>query len=284
MAESQMELANKEMDQGNFAIAIDYLTEARRIAVSADHPSLRIRTSLSLGNANYYLGNIREAFRLWRSALREAEQENERELAAVSRIHLARGRLLLSITATALPPEEIEAGEEAARRETGRRRNRRQGAAGPQLPLAQSVRNETAAEMQDIQDRLYAAFGWTVIALAEKELGRYAESEEAVKKALAIHERGRYLEQAAYDWYLIASIRSTGGSYASAETAMNNAIGFDRRAENSRGLASDWRALGDIRKKSGDDAGAEVAYRRSAEIWRSLGMEQEAIATEERTP
>jgi hypothetical protein len=70
--------------------------------------------------------------------------------------------------------------------------------------------------------------------------------------------------------------------YPAAEAAIAEAIAFDRRAENSWGLAADWRALGDIRKKAGDAAGAAAAYGRSAEIFRSLGMETEAAAVEGR--
>jgi tetratricopeptide (TPR) repeat protein len=254
LSESQLELANKELDHGNYNDALEMLDEARRYAVNTDNPSLRIRTNLSRGNAFFYLGRTEEAFALWAETQSEAEKDNIGELAAVCRIHIARGRLLAALAA----------GED-----------------GPSAAL--SARNETAGAMTLIKDKMYTAFGWLVIALAERELKNFQEAEAVVKKALAIHEKGRYLEQTAYDWYLIASIRSTGGMYAGAEEAITEAIGFDRRAENSRGLAADWRALGDIRKKAGNSSGAEEAYKRSAEIYRSLGMETEARAAERRT-
>ncbi|MDR2370072.1 MAG: hypothetical protein LBD71_01215 [Treponema sp.] len=253
LAESQLELANQELDHGNYGGALEMLDDARRYAVNTDNPSLRIRTNLSRGNAFFYLGRTEEAFALWAETRDEAEEENNEELLAVCRMHIARGRLLAALAA-----------------------------GGDAVSAALSARDEAAGAMASIKDRMYTAFGWLVIALAERELKNFRESEEAVKKALSIHEKSRYLEQTAYDWYLIASIRSTGGMYAAAEEAVTEAIGFDRRAENSRGLAADWRALGDIRKKAGNSSGAQTAYKRSAEIYRSLGMEAEARAAERR--
>ncbi|MDR1105722.1 MAG: hypothetical protein LBL44_05130 [Treponema sp.] len=322
MAESQLDLANRNIDLGNYGDALELLDEARRIAVSSDSPSLRIRTNLSLGNVLFYQGRAREAFRIWLATLSEAEQEGGAELAAVCRIHIDRGRLFRAAAAgtAALLPEnrpdrpggpgrergadgergadaaataatgtfeegvseagdaEAEASEAAER---GRRNRRRRPPRG-NVSVAQSVRDDVIGEMSVIKDRQYTALGWTVVALAERELENYAEAEAAVRRALSIHEKDRYLEQAAYDWYLIASIRSTGGMYPAAEEAIAQAIAFDRRAENSQGLAADWRALGDIRKKTGDAAGAAAAYRRSAEIFRSLGMEAEAAGAEGR--
>jgi tetratricopeptide (TPR) repeat protein len=253
LAESQLELANKELDHGNYNDALEMLAEARRYAVNTDNPSLRMRTNLSMGNAYFYLGRTEEAFAIWEETQNEAEEDNNRELSAVCRIHLERGKLLAVLAS----------GEDSAF-------------------AARVARDGTAGAMASIKDRMYTAFGWLVIAVAERELKNFQEAEAAVKRALSIHEKGRYLEQTAYDWYLIASIRSVGGSYAAAETAINEAIGFDRRAENSRGLAADWRALGDIRKKAANSPGAETAYKRSAEIYRSLGMEAEARAAERR--
>jgi tetratricopeptide (TPR) repeat protein len=302
MAEAQLDLANRDIDHGNYGNALELLGEARRIAVSSDNPSLRIRTNLSLGNVLFYQGRAREAFRLWLATLTEAEQEESVELAAVCRIHIDRGRLFRAAAAgnAAILPEDrpgrpdgenggAEAGtaaeaeaEAAGAAERGRRNRRRQQFSPGNVSVAQSVRDSVIGEMAVIKDRQYTALAWTVAALAERELGNYAEAEAAVRRALSIHEKDRYLEQAAYDWYLVASIRSTGGMYPAAEAAVTEAIAFDRRAENSWGLAADWRALGDIRKKAGDAAGAAAAYGRSAEIFRSLGMETEATAVEGR--
>jgi tetratricopeptide (TPR) repeat protein len=134
--------------------------------------------------------------------------------------------------------------------------------------------------MAAVKDRSYIAFAWLVIGLAEKELGRYAEAESAVKKGLDIHEKDLYLEQAAYDWYLIASFRSLSGNYNGARQALESAMVLDRRVENSYGLATDWRALGDVFKKAGSPAESRQAYLRSAEIFRSLGNDQEAAGVE----
>ncbi|MDR1286851.1 MAG: hypothetical protein LBK08_04505 [Treponema sp.] len=309
MAESQLDLANRNIDLGNYGDALELLDEARRLAVSSDSPSLRIRTNLSMGNVLFYQGRAREAFRIWLAALAEAEQEGGAELAAVCRIHIDRGRLFRAAAAgtAALLPEDRprgpggERGADAAAgaseegasgagaaeaeaslaAETGRRNRGRRPSRG-NVSVAQSVRDDVIGEMSVIKDRQYTALGWTVAALAERELGNYAEAEAAVRRALSIHEKDRYLEQAAYDWYLIASIRSTGGMYPAAEEAIAQAITFDRRAENSQGLAADWRALGDIRKKTGDTAGAAAAYRRSAEIFKSLGMDAQAAGAEGR--
>jgi tetratricopeptide (TPR) repeat protein len=271
MAETQLELGNNEADRGNYVSALDLVSEAERIAISADDPSLRIRAGLSRGNVLFSLGRIEDAAEIWAMELDEAERENERELAAVCRIHIARGKLLTAIArgAAAMPDTETAAPDSGT------------GAGGtPEITVARSVSAAVSREMDRVRDRLYTALGWTVIAMAEKESARYNEAESAAKKALAIHVRDRYLEQAAYDWFLIASIRSMAGQFAAAEAAIEEAIGLDRRAENSWGLAADWRAQGSIRKKSGNAAGAETAFQRSAEIYRALGLESAAAAVE----
>jgi tetratricopeptide (TPR) repeat protein len=247
-AETQLDEGNKEADRGNYESALIMLNEARRIAVSADDPSLRIRTGLSRGNVLFTLGQAEEAAAAWKNALAEAEQLGNPELTAVSRVHQARGRLLSP-----------------------------GGAAS-----AQAIREEVNGEMAAITDSLYTAFAHMVSGLAEKELGRYAEAEAALSLSVAIHEKERNLEKAAYDWYLIASFRSLAGNYNGARQALETAMTLDRRVENSYGLATDWRALGDILKKAGQAEEARQAYRRSAEIFRALGHDEEASATENR--
>ena len=251
-AESQLDLGNKQADRGSYGPALVLLDEAWRLAVASDSQSLRVRTGLSRGNVLFALGRREESAEAWRNALDEAEKMSSPELTAVSRIHIARGVLLSA------------SGGDAA-------------------SAAQSVRDQTDREMARIKsDRLYIAFAWTVIAIAEKELGRFDEAETAIKRALELHEKDRHFEQAAYDWFLIASIRSFAKNYSGAAAAIEAAIAFDRRVENSWGLAADWRALGDIHKKAGRAEESRRAYLRAAEIFRSIGSDQEAVEAENR--
>jgi tetratricopeptide (TPR) repeat protein len=242
-AETQLSAANKEADRGNLEDALSTLNEAIRIAVAIDDPSLRIRTGLSHSNVLFSMGQKQEAAEGWSKALAEAERAGHTELAAVCRIHIARGRLL--------SPE----GKSAA----------------------QSVRDEVDRNMVMVKsDRLYTALAWTVIGLAEKELGRFEPAEAAVRRSLEIHEKDRFFELAAYDWFMIGSFRSLSGDYRGAQKALETAIAFDRRVENSSGLASDWRALGDVSQKAGDSAAARAAYLRAAEIFNAIGNETAA--------
>jgi tetratricopeptide (TPR) repeat protein len=251
--ERQLTLANQETDRGNFASALGLLDEVWRVAVASDDPSLRIRTSLSRGNIFFSQGRRSEADSAWAAALAEAESlggaqgdtQGGRELAAVCRIYIARGRLLAAI--------RDGAGDQAA------------------APVKTDVNRDLGLIKND---QLSVALGWTVIGLAEKESRRFGEAEDAVKKALSIHEKNNYLEYAAYDWYLIASIRSVAGKYPDATTALEEALALDRRAENSWGLAMDWRALGEVYRKQGKTAEAEAASARSAEILRAIGAEE----------
>ncbi|MDR2608903.1 MAG: tetratricopeptide repeat protein [Treponema sp.] len=241
MAETYLEVATKDTDRGSYDAALDTLDEARRAAVGADDPSLRIRTALLRGNILFYKGDLPAAEAEWQQALAEAEASGDRELAARSRIHRSWGTLMEAIS----------------RKE------------GPQA--AQTVRdavNRDAAQLK--KDTEGIAFGYMVIALAEKELGRSKEAEAAAQKALAIHDKENYLEKAAYDWYIIASIRSVAGRYADAQKALDEAIAFDRRAENTAGLAAEWRARGDVYTKAGASALAEEAYARSREIYATI--------------
>jgi tetratricopeptide (TPR) repeat protein len=242
-AEKQLELANQEAERGDFEGALALLELARQLAIRADDPGLRVRVALSRGNILFYQGKREEAAREWAAAAAEAAVSGDAALAALERIYSARGRLLISSA---------------------------EGRGGEAAP---AVKADVEQAMGRIgQDELAAALGWTVIALAEKESRRFEEAEAAVKKALGIHQRGNYLEQAAYDWYLIASIRSVAGLFAEAEEALGEAVALDRRAENSWGLAMDWRALAEVYRKAGREAQAEAAAARSAEILEALGQ------------
>ena len=242
-AEAQLGIGNREADRGSPHVAIVVLDEAMRLAVAADNPGLRIRVGLSRGNALLSLDRRDEAEECWNRALAEAERAGNNELAAVCRIYIARGKLL--------SPE----GKSSA----------------------QSIRDDVSRNLVLIKsDRLYTAFAWTIVGLAEKELGRYAQAESAVRNSLDIHEKDRYLELAAYDWFIIASFRSLAADYKGARQALETAIAFDRRIENSWGLATDWRAYGDVCRKAGDQAAARDAYSRAAEIFHAIGNGQAA--------
>jgi tetratricopeptide (TPR) repeat protein len=243
-AERQLELANQQAERGDFEGALALLELARQLAVTADDPGLRIRVALSRGNIFFYQGKREDAARQWAAAEAEAGASGDAEIAAAARIYVVRGRLLSA------------------------------SAEGRGAEAAASVKAGAAQAMDRIKnDRLSIALGWTVIGLAEKESRRFNEAEAAVKKALEIHQKENYLEQAGYDWYLIASIRSVAGRFAEAGEALEEAIALDRRAENSWGLAMDWRALAEVYRKAGKDAQAEEASARSAEILRALGRE-----------
>jgi tetratricopeptide (TPR) repeat protein len=241
-----LEAANREADRGNYEEALSLVTEARRLAVSADDPSLIVETGLSQGNIFSYMGRTAEAQAFFDAALAEAERVGDKERAAVSRVYIARSRL-----------------------QDG-------GNAG-----AAEVRDQVRQELSLIKtSETGIALGWTIIGLAEKELGHWIDAEKGLKTALDIHAKGTYLELAAYDWYLIASVRSKAGQYAAALEALEEALGWDRRVENTYGLGTDWKAMGDVYTKMGNTADAESAYRRSAEIFRSINREKEVSAAE----
>ena len=245
--ESQLALANKELDRGHPTRALELLAEAQRLAYSTDDPHRLIRVNLARGNALYYLDQRTEAQDCWNAALTEAEENGETELAAAARIFIARGKLLAD-------------GKQAA-----------------------AVLDTVNQQLSAIKvDQTWIALGRTVVGMAEKELRNYEQAEDALKKALVIHTKGNYLEQAAYDWYLIASVRSVAGMYGEAVDALKAAIRYDRRAENSYGLAMDWRAMGDVRAKTGDKQGAAAAYKRSALIFDAIFMETESEASAKR--
>ena len=242
-AETLLELGNKQADRGEFENAALSLNEAVRLGIITDDPSLLLRSRLSLGNLHFAIDQIDEAQASWAAALEESKQIDNAELAAVCRIHLARGKLLLS------------KDKDAAR----------------------AVRDEVQRDITQIKkDRLYTAFSWSVIALAEKELGNFAAAETAAKNSLTIHEKDRRFELAGYNWFMIASFRSLSGNYKGAVDALDTAVSFDRRVENSWGLANDWKALGDVHKKNQNPAKARVAYLRSSEIFQALGFTEDA--------
>jgi tetratricopeptide (TPR) repeat protein len=243
-AESQLDFGNRQADRGNLDASLILLEEAMQLAIMADDSGLRIRVGLSHSNVLFTLGSREEANNGWLVALAEAERINNGELTAVSRIHIARGKLLSSPS---------------------------------QANIAQSVRDDVNRDLPVIKsERLYIAFAWTVVGLAEKELGHYPEAEAAVRRSLEIHQKDTYFELVAYNWFLIASFRSLSGNYSGARQALESALTYDRRIENSWGLACDWRALGDVNKKEGDRDAARSSYLRAAEIFRAMGNEEAA--------
>jgi tetratricopeptide (TPR) repeat protein len=247
MGENQLNLVNKATDQGDYDRALLLLTEARRLAVSTDDPSLRVRIKLSEGNILFCQNKTGEAETAWNAALAEAEASGQAELVSQARIYLARSSLIAGTASTA------------------------------------NVKDRVNKELAAIKsDTLTIALGWTVIGRAEQKDRNFSAAEAAYQKAAAIHDKANYLEQAAYDWYLIASSRSVSGQSAAAVEALNTALAYDRRAENTFGLASDWCALGDVYKRAGKPDEADAAYRRAAEIFRSISLEQAALATEEK--
>jgi tetratricopeptide (TPR) repeat protein len=248
-AASQLNLANKEADRGNYAGALELLAEPWRIALSVDDPPLLVRVGLARGNALFCLGRAAEAETIWAAALADAEQAGDAELAAICRVYQARARLL------ALP-----GGGDAA-----------------------AIREQVQAALDLIQtDTLSAALAQTVIGLAEKALGHYAEAEGALKKALELHLAEYCLELAAYDWYLIASVRSVAGRYEGAAEALTAALELDRRVENTHGIGMDWMARGDVLLRAGKTAEAGAAYDRAAAIFTAGGFVPAAAAAESR--
>ncbi len=255
---AQIELANRAAMKGEFANAHVLLDEAWRLASATDDPDTRVRVLLSRGNAFYNAGKSAEADGVWREALTEATAARERALAGAARVFLARGTLAEGRSG---PP--LDAGERSSR--------------------AAAAAAVARGEMESLKDNaLYEAFAWKVIGLAEKELGDADAAEKALREAVAIHEKGRYLEDAAYDWYLIASVRSKSGNLPGARLALDTAISFDRRAENSNGLGMDWVAVGTVEEKAGNREKAVAAYRRAVGIFRASYIGEGAKDAERR--
>jgi len=246
-AESWLDTGNREAGKGNFQNALTILTETRRYAILADDPSLIVRTRLSRGNVLYSLGFADEAFAEWTEAVTEANRFGDIELLAVSRIYLARGNLV-----------------------SGRSQ-------------AQSIYDEVTHESANLRNSgAFIAFSWQVRGLALRSLSRWSEAEEAFKRSLDIHEKGRYLENASYDWFSIASIRSLSGNIQGALEALESSINIDRRIENSWGLAASYRAMGDVYQRAGRRQEAIAAYTRARAIYTAMGNDHEAAEIDKR--
>jgi len=252
IAANQINLANQTANQGRYEDALRILEEARRLALSADDPPLRIKTSISRGSILFSMGRQTEAFGEWESAAAEADSSDEKVFAALARIYTIRGELVQLSS-------ENEPGGQAQR------------------SAVEALKARLSREMTLVKpDALSTAVGLVALSMAEKQLGNWAAAESAAKQALAIHDKNRYLEEAAYDWFLIASIRSVAGNYQSSIEALRMAISFDRRAENGFGLASSWQAMGDVYKKAGRLGESRAAYQRAADIYRAIGLDEKA--------
>jgi tetratricopeptide (TPR) repeat protein len=151
------------------------------------------------------------------------------------------------------------------------------------MPVVEELRDHVINLTSSIRsDSLAQAMGYLVTGMAEKELHRYTEAERAVRRALHIHERYLYLEEAAYNWFFIASIYSVSGRFDDALAALRTSIEFDRRAENGFGIASSWQAMGEVFHRAGNPAESHHAFTRAADIFRAIGLEEEAARAEQR--
>ena len=255
LSQSQLNLANQTASRGRYEEALALLTEARRLAISADDPALRIKTSISRGNVLFSLGFHDEAFIEFENAAAEAEISGDRVLASLARTYTIRSRLL-----------QLEASNDRAAASS-----------------AAELKTRLERELPNLRpDPLATAAGYVTLGMAEKLLGNWNEAERAIKSALDIHEKGLYLEDAAYNWFLIASVRSVAGNHNGALEALREAISLDRRVENSYGLASSWQAMGDVYQKMGRTAESRDAWFRAAEIFRAINLNSQAQELEKR--
>jgi len=244
--EKEFAVANKEAGRGNYEVAQGLLEECKRKAISVDDTGLIIRCGLSLGNVLFSLGKD-TAFTEWEKTIQLAQKHGDKELLSVSKIYYDRGMLLSGKT------------------------------------QAQTVLDDVNREAANIKnDKLYIAFTWQVKGLAYRTLGSFKEAEDAFKQSLAIHDKGKYLDNISYDWYNIASIRSTSGNTQGAIQALEEAIKLDRRIENSWALAANWRAMGDVQRKAGNNQAAAEAYQRSKDIFNAIGKLSDAAEIDKR--
>ncbi|MCL2070461.1 MAG: tetratricopeptide repeat protein [Treponema sp.] len=245
LAIRQLDLANHNASRGQYDAAMVFLEEARRLALSTDDPSLRVRTSISRGSILFASGRQAEAFREWEAARLEATASGEPLLAALARINAIRASVILL-------DDEPDANAVAA--------------------AAAEYRNQLNREINIVRsDPSASAAAYLALGLAEKQLGRFADAESAVRRSADLYERNLSLENAAYGWYIIASIRSVAGNYEQALEALRRSINLDRRTENGYGLAASWQAMGDVYQRAGQTEESQAAYRRAAEISRAIG-------------
>ena len=250
-ASSQLILANETASHGRYEDALVTVEGARQLAVSADDPPLRIKTSISRGNILFSLGRGHQALEELESAAVEADAAGEKSLAAQARISIIRVSVMqLTAENTA---ENVTDNAATAKIEE----------------YKDSLTGEMAAVRSD---QFATADGYVTLGMVEKGLGNWAEAESALRRALDVHVKNLSLEAAAYDWFIIASIRSMAGNYDSALEALRTAIGYDRRAENGFGLASSWQAMGEVLEKAGRTEESRDAWHRAAEIYRAISM------------
>ena len=247
LTERELAVANREAGRGNFDLAFSLMTGCKNRAIMVDDASLMIRCGLSLGNLLFTLGRNEEAFAEMDQAIALAQKLGNSELLSISRIFLARGKLVSSSAS------------------------------------AQAVLDEVNRESGNVKkDRLYVAFSWQVRGLALRDLGSYSNAEASVRSSLDIHMKDQYLENAAYDWYMIASIRSLAGNTSGALQALEASIALDRRVENTWGLAANWRAMGDVHRRAGNNREAVEAWQRARAIFTAMGNEYEVSEIDKR--
>jgi len=181
------------------------------------------------------MGRSNEAFVEWNQAVSEAERFGDRELLSVSRIFLARGKLVSG------------------------------------MEQGQTILNEVTRESVNIRtNRMYIAFAWQVRGLALRAIGSFNEAENAFRRSLDIHMKEKNFENASFDWFSIASIRSISGNTQGALAALETAIVLDRRVENAWGLAASYRAMGDVHRRAGNETEAIIAYTRARAIYAAM--------------
>jgi len=246
--DAQIAMGDAASARGDFANAELYFAEAWRLAVGADYEKGRIRALLSRGEARFAAGDIARAQTDRQQAYAEAAAGGYPALAAAAQASIARGNL-------------GEGRADVSTEDRAARAIEAQTAAREALPLLGG-------------EPLLKASVLRTAALAEKDLGNFAEAEKHLLEAAGIHEKGLFLEDSGYDWFLLASVRSKAGMYDRALEALDRAIEFDRKAEHSAGLGMDWLARGTVFEKKGERDAAAAAYRRSAEIFAAAYLKE----------
>jgi tetratricopeptide (TPR) repeat protein len=232
---------NRYLRLGRFDFALQFFTQALQLNTSVDNTEGIIKSYNSIGRAYIAIGDLTEAERILNRALPLASVAGRESLFAdttdaLAQLNLAKGN-----------PEQAIAQLDKALA----------------LPEGKLTAQETAILNHDL-------------GTAYKNTGDLARARDLFQKSLAVNLSADLMEEAAGDYYMIASVDSKQGDYAKADSNLQLALQLDKKMENSLGIAKDLYALGLVAAKRKDDAAAYDYFKRSYNVYTSLGLTVDA--------
>lgn len=230
---------NRHFQRGDLARALEFFELSLRENTAVDHLPGIGSAHTSIGKVYLAAGDTDAAERSFQAALSIAEESGDRSLRFRAATQLAEAALRRGDTAQARDWLERAAADRDA---------------------------ATSADLAVLDHATASVYA---------RVGRFAEAEALLQRAIAANEAALAVYDLASNHFLLASVYSRQGRFAQAIAAAERALDLDKTIENSPGIAADLRALGLIHRRAGDPESAYRYLRRAVQVAATVGLVRE---------